>query len=76
MNKFGIALVPNNFDYDQLDNKELNFRDLKVILLAGPFDTIKEASESMDSFYLDSHKFGHEKMVISYNPKTMQEIDF
>lgn len=76
MNKFGIAFVPNNFDYEQLDNKELNFRDLKIILLAGPFNTIKEASDSMESFYSDKKKFGYEKMIISYNSETMQEIDF
>ena len=76
MIKFGIALVPNNLDYDLLDNQELTFRDLKVILLAGPFDSIKEASESIESFYKDHHKFGHEILVINYNPLTMKEIEF
>lgn len=76
MTKFGIALVPNNFDYNLLDNTKLSFRDLKVVLLAGPFDSLKEASESMETFYADKHKFGHEKMVINYNPLTMKEIEF
>jgi hypothetical protein len=74
--KFGIAFVPNNFNYDLLDNTQLSFRDLKVVLIAGPFDTLKEASESMESFYSNEYKFGHEKLVINYNPKTMCEIEF
>lgn len=76
MTKFGIALVPNDFDYDLLDNQDLTFRELKVVLLAGPFDSLKEASDSMETFYADRYKFGHEKMVINYNPLTMKEIEF
>jgi hypothetical protein len=74
--KFGIAFVPNNFDYDLLDNPTLSFRDLKVVLIAGPFDTLKEASESLENFYASDRKFGHEKVVITYNPKTLLEIEF
>jgi len=74
--KFGVAFVHNNFNYDLLDDDTLSFRDLKVVLLAGPFDSLKEASESMTSFYESHHKFGHEKMVINYNPSTMKSIEF
>lgn len=74
--KFGIAFVPNNFDYELLDNCELSFRDLKVMLIAGPFDTMKEAAEASDSFFSDSYKFGHEKLIINYNSNTMKNIEF
>jgi len=74
--KFGIAYIPNNFNYDLLDNPDLSFRDLKIILIAGPFNSIKEASESLDSFYSSYNKFGHEKLIINYDPLTMRNIEF
>ena len=74
--KFGIAYVPNNFNYDLMDDSNLTFRDLKVILIAGPFDSIKEASEASNSFYENYYKMGYEKLVISYDPLTMKNIEF
>lgn len=73
--KWAVMYLPQNGE--ELDIRNPHYEDFGIVIIAGPYDNVKDAEKALKFDNAKGHKRqGYDKGLMTYDPVTGRNVSF